>query len=334
SWNGLGGKGIKRSPSATPAMAGTPPTVPGCSSPSVQPFLGHSRDPGAAPAALAIPAQPGIPHSQDPIHDPLSQEPLSQEPLPQGPLSQGTLPQEPLPQGPSPQGPLPQGPLSQVPLSQVPLSQGPLSQVPLSQVPLSQGPLSQVPLSQGPLSQVPLSQGPLSQVPLSQGPLSQGPLSQGPLSQGPLSQGPLSQDPLSQENPTHTGNKPHNYGKQRATITIPKLPRLTYPCRARMTVFSRESLVYLLSRWKRYSSSQRQVTSMEFPQSLTVWLLEKSSFFLGERLLRAGSAALLCWCRNGSTFPTKGAAGALLGPAPGFSLGFGDVLGSSGMGEA
>ncbi|RLV63440.1 hypothetical protein DV515_00018268, partial [Chloebia gouldiae] len=36
--------------------------------PLVQPGLGHPRDPGAAPAALGIPAQPGIPHSQDPIH--------------------------------------------------------------------------------------------------------------------------------------------------------------------------------------------------------------------------------------------------------------------------
>ncbi|XP_059703655.1 collagen alpha-1(I) chain-like isoform X1 [Haemorhous mexicanus] len=49
-------------------MAGTPPTVPACSSPSVQPGLRHSRDAGAAPAALAVPAQPGIPHCPDPIH--------------------------------------------------------------------------------------------------------------------------------------------------------------------------------------------------------------------------------------------------------------------------
>lgn len=109
-----------------------------------------------------------------------------------------------------------------------------------------------------------------------------------------------------------------------------------------MTVFSRESLVYLLSKWKRYSSSQRHVTFTEFPQMLTAWLLEKSSFFLAELLLLPGSAApLCCWCRKGSTFPTKGAAGTFLEPflegagaAPGFPLGLGCFLGCSGRGEA
>ena len=38
-------------------MAGTPPTAPGCSSPSVQPGTEHCRDPGAG-SALAIPSQP------------------------------------------------------------------------------------------------------------------------------------------------------------------------------------------------------------------------------------------------------------------------------------
>ena len=45
--------------------------------PSVQPGLGHPRDPGAATAALAIPAQPGIPNSQHPTHPcPLAVKPF------------------------------------------------------------------------------------------------------------------------------------------------------------------------------------------------------------------------------------------------------------------
>ncbi|XP_050832164.1 BCL-6 corepressor-like protein 1 [Serinus canaria] len=50
-----------------PAMAGTPPTVPGCSSPSVQPGLGHcqgSRD--GIPSQPCPPCQGTIPHCQDP----------------------------------------------------------------------------------------------------------------------------------------------------------------------------------------------------------------------------------------------------------------------------
>uniref|UniRef100_A0A803VVQ5 Uncharacterized protein n=1 Tax=Ficedula albicollis TaxID=59894 RepID=A0A803VVQ5_FICAL len=73
SWNGLCWEKPEIPPRATPCMAGTPPTIPGGSSPA----LGTARDPGAATANLGIPAQAGIP-SQDP--SPISPFPV--EPFP------------------------------------------------------------------------------------------------------------------------------------------------------------------------------------------------------------------------------------------------------------
>ncbi|TRZ09579.1 hypothetical protein HGM15179_017533, partial [Zosterops borbonicus] len=65
-WIGL--EGTLRSFSSIPCHGqGHLPLSQSDPSPSVQPGLGHSRDPGAATASLGIPSQPGIP-SQSPIH--------------------------------------------------------------------------------------------------------------------------------------------------------------------------------------------------------------------------------------------------------------------------
>uniref|UniRef100_A0A8U7NCL9 Uncharacterized protein n=1 Tax=Corvus moneduloides TaxID=1196302 RepID=A0A8U7NCL9_CORMO len=65
----LGGKGPQSPSSASPAMAGTPPTVPGCSSPNVQPGLGHCQGSRGSPSCSGHPG-PG------PAHPPSQQFPI------------------------------------------------------------------------------------------------------------------------------------------------------------------------------------------------------------------------------------------------------------------